>query len=84
MNYLRYCTYTEEYEPEHVYVFTGPCKKTGKPYTVRVPGPGLYKYNQGVLIQDAFPNMSREDREFIITGYSPEGWNEIFGGMEEC
>jgi len=31
------------------------------------------------LVQDAFPKMSKEDREFILTGITPTKWNEIFG-----
>jgi hypothetical protein len=33
----------------------------------------------GALIQDAMPNVSAEDREFIKTGITPEEWNETFG-----
>jgi len=77
------CTYTEQYEPEHTYTFTGPCLKTGKPYSVTVPAKGLYNYNQGAHIQDAFPNLSNDDREFLISGYSPEGWKLIFGSEED-
>lgn len=73
------CTYEEEFKDGvHVYIFTGKCIKTGKPYSVRVPGPGLYKYNQGAYIQDAFPEMSADDREFLMSGLSPEGWALAF------
>ncbi len=75
----QFCTYTESHERgKHTYTFTGPCHQTGKPYSVTVPAEGLYKYRQGALIQDAFPDLSRDDREFLMTGYSPEGWNLAF------
>ena len=78
-----HCTYEEKFENGvHTYVFTGPCFKTGKPYSVIVPAAGLFQYNQGAKIQDAFPHMSNEDREFLMSGYSPEGWNLIFGNKE--
>ncbi len=77
-----YCTYTEQYQPTHTYTFTGPCVVTGKPYSVTVPADGLYRYRQGAYIQDAFPNLSKEDREFLISGMSPEGWKSAFG--EPC
>lgn len=77
------CTCTEKYEPEHTYTFTGPCLKTGKPYSVTVPADGLHKYHQGAYIQDAFPNLSKDDREFLMSGYSPEGWKEIFGDDDD-
>jgi hypothetical protein len=31
------------------------------------------------LIQNAFPNMSAEDREFLMTGITPDAWKEMFG-----
>lgn len=75
------CTYTEEYDP-HVYIFTGPCLVTGEQYTVRVPAEELYAYNKGAKIQDAMPSVSEDDREFLISGYSPEGWKAVFGEPE--
>lgn len=78
-----HCTYTEQYEPEHTYTFTGPCAITGKSCSVTVKGEELYNYRRGAYIQDAFPGLSAGDREFLISGYSPEGWNQVFGGCEE-
>lgn len=37
----------------------------------------------GVLLQDAFPNLSPAEREFIKTGITPEEWDEYFGIDEE-
>ena len=78
MKYLDYCDYKEIYEPEHVYVFTGKCVVTGKPYTVTLPAQGLFNWNQGMSVQKAFPDLSPDDREFIVSGMSPEGWNQVF------
>ena len=33
----------------------------------------------GVLVQDAMPHLSVDDREFIQTGIIPSEWEEIFG-----
>jgi hypothetical protein len=30
-------------------------------------------------IQIVFPDLSAEDREFIMTGITPKEWDEIFG-----
>ena len=30
------------------------------------------------MIQDAFPQLTPEEREFLKTGYTQEDWNEIF------
>lgn len=43
----------------------------------------LRAYFSGMLIQNAMPNVSAEDREFIMTGITPEEWNSIFGEQEE-
>ena len=39
----------------------------------------LDEWRAGVLIQDAMPKVTREDRKFIKTGITPSMWNEIFG-----
>jgi hypothetical protein len=36
----------------------------------------------GELIQNAMPNLSADEREFIKTGVTPEEWEAQFGGME--
>ncbi len=74
-----FCRYEEEYKNgEHTYTFIGPCIKTGKEQRVTVKGPDLYKYNQGAKIQDAFPYLKRYEAEFLMSGYSKEGWDEAF------
>lgn len=80
---FNHCKITEVYEPEHIYIFSGPCIKTGEEYSVSVKAPDLYKYHQGEYIQNAFPYLSTDDREFLMSGYSPKGWKEIFGNEEE-
>lgn len=35
------------------------------------------------LIQDCFPNLTDEQREFILTGITPEEWNNVFPPEEE-
>ena len=36
-------------------------------------------YQAGELIQNAFPNISADEREFIKTGITKEEWEETFG-----
>jgi hypothetical protein len=39
----------------------------------------LQAYQQGrLLLQDAFPQLSPSQREFIKTGYTAEDWNTMF------
>lgn len=82
MNYAdKFCTYTEDPKAQ-TYTFSGVCRQTGKPYSVTVPAKELFAYRQGESIQKAMPSVSRDDREFLMSGYSPEGWNAVFGDDE--
>ena len=36
------------------------------------------KWVAGMLIQDAMPNISVDEREFIMTGSTPEEWDVYF------
>lgn len=35
-------------------------------------------YMDGWNIQDAFPNLTADEREFIMTGITSEEWDSIF------
>lgn len=39
----------------------------------------IQRYEQGAFVQDAFPNLTPTEREFIITGMSAAEQKEIFG-----
>ena len=44
----------------------------------------IRRYNEGQEhVQDIFPELSLEEREFLISGITPEEWDEIFGEEEE-
>jgi hypothetical protein len=36
-------------------------------------------WQTGMLIQNAFPMLSADQREFIKTGITPQEWEEMFG-----
>ena len=39
----------------------------------------LDRVNLGIeLIQNIVPHLSSEEREFLITGITPDEWNELF------
>lgn len=38
--------------------------------------------NGGLMAQDAFPHLSANDREFLISGVTPEEWEATFGEEE--
>lgn len=39
----------------------------------------LHRENTGTLIQNEYPNLSADQREFIKTGITPAIWDRIFG-----
>lgn len=53
-------------------------------YSLQEISQRLYLWQQaGQVIQVAFSNLSDSEREFILTGITPEKWNEIFSEEEE-
>jgi hypothetical protein len=42
-------------------------------------GLALWATTSGMLIQDAFPTLDRDQREFLMTGATPEEWDKAFG-----
>jgi hypothetical protein len=36
-------------------------------------------WQDGTLIQEAMPNLTPDEREFLITGITPWEWDEVFG-----
>ena len=43
----------------------------------------MYEEIGGRLVQDVFPNLNKGEREFLISGITPQEWEETFGGEEE-
>lgn len=44
----------------------------------------LYRWRQReMLIQDALPNRTPEEREIVKTGICPDCWKQMFGGDDE-
>lgn len=40
-------------------------------------------FERGVMVQDAFPQLSAEDREYILSGITPEEWAILYPPEEE-
>jgi hypothetical protein len=87
--YIDRIKYTENYEPRfdtetgreiqslHTYTFTGPCIVTGEEYSVTVKGPELFQMRQTNSMM-ALKSLDSGDREFLISGTSPKGWDKLF------
>ena len=58
------------------------CFKCGKKGELEIPTEisfaGIKKNEQGALIQDAFPTLTTDEREQLLTGIHPECWKAIF------
>ena len=53
---------------------TKACPFCHKRRTKEFDSEGLDKWRMGVFVQYAFPNMTPDDREFLITGICEECW----------
>jgi hypothetical protein len=65
---------------------TNVCAFDGKTYAMDIPAltperleKGLRARENGALIQNAFPYLNADEREFILTGTLPHVWDEMFG-----
>ena len=77
--YIDRLNYTEAYGDDgHTYTFTGPCKVTGEEYSVTVKGSELFRMRQTDSIT-SLASLDAGDREFLISGTSPKGWDILFG-----
>lgn len=63
---------------EHV-IISRHCPMCGDYRTIAVDAADWTVYNKGMLLQNAFPNLSADDREFIKTGLCPICWDRLMG-----
>lgn len=43
----------------------------------------IHSWHNGELIQEAMPNLTTDEREFIMTGITPDSWSKLFGDEED-
>jgi hypothetical protein len=63
-------------------VIGGTCSITRELYEVRVPVELYERWKSGEYIQKVFPMLNPDQREFMLTGYTPAEWTDIFGAEE--
>jgi hypothetical protein len=81
---LRRPNHTVTQNPNGSLTVEGKCVVTGKPYSLTVVTSQFVAWQRGALIQDAFPNLTDDEREILKTGITPEGWAKMFPpGREE-
>lgn len=54
------------------------CRYCGQEYILNVTDDGYDAYMNGESVQDAFPCLSPEDRELLISGTCEKCWDKIF------
>ena len=59
------------------------CPFCGKTHSVWVNEIDYYAWEQGELAQDAFPYLSAEEREVLISGICSPCWDAMFGSMDD-
>jgi len=63
-------------------IITNKSKVSGKVRSMDLPvtEEQMIRYSTGrFTLQDCFPNLSADDREFIKSGITADEWEEIFG-----
>ena len=64
---------------ERISPVTGKINKRDLPITE-----GQYEaWRGGLVIQKAMPHLTPEEREFIISGMTPEDWEKTFGKEDD-
>lgn len=74
---------TVDTETEGVITFSKECSVSKAPYTLTVDIYKYYAWKDGALVQDAFPDLKPEQREFLISGITPSEWEAMFPSSEE-
>lgn len=64
-------------------VTTMNCFHCNQPSTMTVNIAEFNAWRDGLLIQEAFPTMSTQDRELLMTGTHPACWDAMFSDEEE-
>ena len=72
MRYINTLPYKEVFNPSHGYKFSD------DNHSVFIPANELFAYNQGEVIQKAMPSVSANDREWLMTGLTPQQFEAVF------
>ena len=54
------------------------CRITGEEFLLEITLQEFTRWQGGENIQDVFPNLSKDHREILQTGYTPAEWKVIF------
>jgi len=62
---------------------TGNLNEVEIPMSIEAYALGMQAWKRGALIQDAFPTLKADIREFIMSGITPKEWDEMFADEED-
>ena len=70
-------------ENKREYIVMTLCPFCGEMHEVHVNEDDYWDWQDGALVQDAFPYLTADEREMLISGICPKCWDKTFGGDEE-
>lgn len=59
-------------------ISTGLCTINFREFIVEAPLEGVKAWRAGTLIQEALPGLTDDEREFLISGFTPAEWDALF------
>jgi len=59
------------------------CPFCGKAHEIEVNEMDYLDWQDGELAQNAFPYLSADEREMLVSGICPDCWNGMFGQEED-
>lgn len=68
--------------PEKI-IYIHPCVNCQKNHMIEIPFSGFQKYKRGACVQDAFPDVDLNTREFLVSGICPNCMETIFSEDED-
>ena len=83
MKYARACCSIIHNRVDHTFTYIGKCIVTGKSVAVTVPEDGVNAYNNGALLQNAFPGLTADERDFLLCGVGPGNMDAFVGRNHE-
>jgi hypothetical protein len=70
-------SYNVEHKPNGTTVVSKMCTVNEEIYLVTVDTNKYHRWNYGECVQDVFPELFPEQREFLITSLTPDEWEEV-------
>lgn len=64
---------------DYAVTITGVCPFCGKEWSIAVSALDVAAWQEGALVQNAFPYLSAEERELLISGICADCQKKVFG-----